>query len=140
MVEDDGLTREEARKRIWLVDSRGLVVKDRKTGGISVDKAPYAHPGEMEKDLATIVKKVKATALLGVSGQGQVFTETVCKNMKANTDNPIIFPMSNPTHKAECSAEEAFKWTDGSVIFASGSPFAPVEVGDKTVKPAQGNN
>lgn len=137
----DGLTKEEARKKIWLVDSRGLVVKDRSTGGISKDKALYAHSFDKEiKDLNEIVTAVKATALLGVSGQAKVFTEAVCRTMKKNTANPIIFPMSNPTHKAECSAEDAFAWTDGSVIFASGSPFAPVKVGDRTVKPAQGNN
>jgi malate dehydrogenase (oxaloacetate-decarboxylating)(NADP+) len=86
------------------------------------------------------VKAVKATAIIGVSGQPKVFTEAVCKNITANTDNPIIFPMSNPTHKAECSFADAYKWTGGKVIFASGSPFPEIKDGDKVVKPAQGNN
>jgi len=148
MVEDDGITLEEAHKRIWLVDSRGLVIKDRSSGGISDTKAPFAHPldpsllgGEPTiKDLGEAVKAVKATCIIGVSGQPKVFTEAVCKNIAANTDYPIIFPMSNPTHKAECSFADAYAWTKGKVIFASGSPFPEIKDGDKVVKPAQGNN
>jgi len=149
MVEEDGLTMEEARKRIWLVDSRGLVIKDRTSGGVTATKEPFAHAFEDAavldgrptiKDLDEIVKVLKATCIIGVSGQPKVFTEQVCKNMAANTEHPIIFPMSNPTSKAECSAADAFKWTDGKVIFASGSPFPEVKIGDRTVKPAQGNN
>jgi len=141
MVEDDGITMEDARKQIWLVDSRGLVVKDRSTGGVSATKMPFAHAFDKEiTDLAEVVKAVKATCIIGVSGQAKVFTEAVCKQMAENTTKPIIFPMSNPTHKAECSAADAFAWTNGTVIFASGSPFPDVKVGDRTVKPAQGNN
>lgn len=147
MHEDDKITLEEARKRIWLVDSRGLVIKDRTSGGISDTKKPFAHefPGDLKgeptvKDLAEVVKAVKATCIIGVSGQPKVFTEAVCTNMAANTDKPIIFPMSNPTHKAECSFADAYKWTKGTVIFASGSPFPAIEDNGKTVKPAQGNN
>jgi len=148
MHEDDGVTLEEARSHIWLVDSRGLVVNGRASGGISDTKKPFSHDrmdsfpdGEdWFKDLGEVVKAVKATAIIGVSGQPKVFTEAVCKNITANTDNPIIFPMSNPTHKAECSFADAYKWTGGKVIFASGSPFPEIKDGDKVVKPAQGNN
>jgi len=141
MVESEGLTIEDARKHIYLRDSRGLVVKDRSTGGVSSLKEPYAHEMKEELvDLAEIVTKLKATVLIGVSGQGQVFTQEVCEAMAANCKRPVIMPMSNPTHKAECSAEDAFKWTKGNVIFASGSPFPPVQVGELTVVPSQGNN
>lgn len=145
MVEDDGITMEEARKHIYLVDSRGLVHKGRKSGGITDTKAPFAHElGEEHhdciKDLGEVVKVLKATVIIGVSGQPKVFTEKVCKNMAENTKHPIIFPMSNPTHKAECCAADAFKWTNNTVIFASGSPFPEVKIGDRVVKPAQGNN
>jgi len=141
MSEDDGITMEEARKRVYLVDSRGLVVKGRSTGGISKEKERYAHAFPKEiKALDEIVKETKATCLIGVSGQPKVFNEATCKQMAVNSKHPIIYPMSNPTHKAECSAADAFAWTNGTVVFASGSPFPPVKVGNRTVKPAQGNN
>merc|ERR1719411_1076790 len=90
--------------------------------------------------LAEIVAVTKATCIMGVSGQPKVFTEAVCRNMAKNAEFPLIFPMSNPTHKAECSAADAFEWTDGKVIFASGSPFPKLKVGSREVTPAQGNN
>jgi len=140
MVEDDGLTLEDARKHIYLVDSRGLVVKGRSTGGISKEKSPYVQEMKEEKDLGEIAEITKATAIIGVSGQAQVFTEAVCRQMAINTKNPMIFPMSNPTHKAECSAADAYKWTDGNCIFASGSPFPALDVKGVEVVPSQGNN
>jgi len=109
-------------------------------------KENYAHEwdgGEI-KDLDKIVDAVKATAIMGVSGQGQTFNEMTCKAVLKNNPRPIIFPMSNPTHKAECSAEDAFKWTDNKCIFASGSPFPRmnIQLDGKEVEivPAQGNN
>jgi len=148
MHEDDGVTLEEARQRIWLVDSRGLVIKDRASGGISETKAPFAHERDDNfpagedwlKDLATVVTAIKATCIIGVSGQPKVFTEAVVRNVAKNTEHPIVFPMSNPTHKAECTFEEAWTWTEKRVVFASGSPFPPIEDGTRVVKPAQGNN
>jgi len=142
MIEDDGLTREEANKHIFLVDSRGLVVKDRSTGGVSEDKAPYAQTGFKEMtDLAEICGAVNGTALIGVSGQPKVFTKAVCEAMAANTEHPMIFPMSNPTSKAEASAADCYAWTGGKCIFASGSPFPSLEVpGVGEVVPSQGNN
>lgn len=92
------------------------------------------------QDLEKIVKAIKATALLGVSGQGHTFTESVCKAVLEHNKRPIIFPMSNPTSKSECSAEEAYKWTNNKCIFASGSPFNELKVDDKVIVPAQGNN
>lgn len=148
MNQEDGLSIEEARKRIWLVDSRGLVFKGRSTGGISETKAPYAHErlegfpeGEgWLKELDKVVTAVKATGIIGVSGQPRVFTEGVCRNLAANTPHPIIFPMSNPTDKAECTFKDSYEWTNGTVIFASGSPFPALTDKGKVKKPAQGNN
>eukprot|EP01083_Nonionella_stella_P199766 732273_1 len=140
----------QARKQIWLVDSRGLVFKNRPSGGINKIKEKYAHEwdgGEI-KDLDKIITAVKATALMGVSGQGQTFNELTCKALLINNARPIIFPMSNPTNKAECTAEDAYKWTNNKCIFASGSPFPRMKIKlddekdqvEINIVPAQGNN
>eukprot|EP00486_Rosalina_sp_Unknown_P003140 CAMPEP_0201573420 /NCGR_PEP_ID=MMETSP0190_2-20130828/17277_1 /ASSEMBLY_ACC=CAM_ASM_000263 /TAXON_ID=37353 /ORGANISM="Rosalina sp." /LENGTH=752 /DNA_ID=CAMNT_0048000395 /DNA_START=176 /DNA_END=2434 /DNA_ORIENTATION=- len=148
IAKESGKLPAEARRQIWLVDSRGLVFKDRPSGGVTSLKEPYAHEwdgGEI-KDLDKIVEAVKGTALMGVSGQGQTFNELTCKALLANNPRPIIFPMSNPTHKAECSAEDAYKWTNNQCIFASGSPFPRMKVKlddekeEVEIVPAQGNN
>merc|ERR1719168_473936 len=144
MVQDEGLSMEEARKHVWLVDSRGLIFAGReRLNGL---KPLYAHEwdGGEVKDLAEIVKLVKATTLIGVSGQAGVFTEAVCNNMAANVDRPIIFPYSNPNSNAEASAADCYRWTNNRCIFASGSPWPKQEItlDGKTfeVIPAQGNN
>ena len=108
----------------------------------------FAHEwnGGEGKGLEEIIAAVKATAIMGLSGHGQTFTEAVCKAVHANNPRPLIFPMSNPTSKAECSAEQAFKWTNNQCIFASGSPFPRMKVKlddqkeDVEIIPAQGNN
>ena len=87
------------------------------------------------------MKKYKPTILLGVTAVGGIFTESIVKEMAAHVDRPIIFPLSNPTIKAECTAEQAYEWTDGRCIFASGSPFQPVELDDgRVMYPSQCNN
>ena len=140
IAEETGMSIEEARKSIFLVDSRGLITKDRPSGGITEEKSLFAHEHHKHIDnLAEAVKDLKPSILIGVTAQPGMFTEEIIKDMAANHDAPLIFPLSNPTSKAECTAEDAYKWTDGKCIFASGSPFQPVELNGKTYVPGQGN-
>jgi len=135
------LAKEDARKGFYFVDSKGLVTTNR-GDELASFKVPYARK-DQEKQLTSlleIVKHVKPTALIGLSGMPKAFTEEIVQEFAKHSKRPIIFSLSNPTSKAECSAEEAYKWTDGRAIFASGSPFAPVTLGDKTYVPGQGNN
>jgi len=134
----DGLTPAEARKRCWFVDSKGLIVIDREQ--LSEQKLPYAHDHTPSADLLSAVKAIKPTILIGVSGQAKTFTREVIHLMGSFNDRPVIFALSNPTSKAECTADEAYTWTDGRAVFASGSPFSPVTVHGKTLVPGQGNN
>ena len=134
----DGLSEQEARKRCWFVDSRGLVVKSR--SDLAEHKLPYAHDYEHIGDFLSAVKSLRPTVIIGVSGQPNTFTQSVLEAMASYNKRPIVFAMSNPTTKAECTAEEAYTWTDGRVIFASGSPFAPVTFKGNTYVPGQANN
>jgi malate dehydrogenase (oxaloacetate-decarboxylating)(NADP+) len=134
----EGLSEEEARSRCWLIDSRGLVVKGRE--GLAAHKLPYAHDHEPLPDLLAAIEALHPTAIIGASGQFGAFTQPALAAMARLNDRPIIFALSNPTSKAECTAEQAYTWTGGRAIFASGSPFAPVTLGDRTFVPGQGNN
>ena len=135
---EEGLSLAEARKRIWFVDSKGLIVKGR--AGLVEHKLHYAHDHAPCADLLSAVKAIKPTMLVGVSGQPRTFTEEIVKFVGSYNARPVIFALSNPTSKAECTAEEAYTWTEGRAIFASGSPFAPVIYNGKTYVPGQGNN
>lgn len=134
----DGLTAEEAYKQIWMFDVNGLLVKSR------TDLAPhhlnFAHDFEACSDFAEAVLKIKPTAIVGVSTVGGAFNQQVIENMSLVNERPIIFPYSNPTSHSECTAEEAYTWSKGTAIFASGSPFAPVNYQGKIYTPGQGNN
>ena len=135
---DEGLSADEARDRCWFVDSKGLVVKSR--DNLAEHKLPYAHDHPACGDFLDAVRAVNPTAILGLSGQPSTFTKDVVASMASSNERPIIFALSNPTSKAECTAEEAYNWSDGRAIFASGSPFASVTVGQQTFVPGQGNN
>lgn len=135
----EGMPLEQARRHCWFVDSKGLVVKGR-GDELAHHKVPFAHDSEGCRDLATAVEKVRPTALIGVAGAGPAFTQAILESMGAINARPIIFALSNPTSKAECTAEAAYGHTGGRAIFASGSPFAPVTLNGVTHVPGQGNN
>ena len=135
---DEGVPPEEARRKCWFVDSKGLVVKSRE--GLAEHKLRFAHDFAFQPDLLSAIKALKPTAIVGVSTQGKAFNQEVIETMSAMNARPIIFALSNPTSKAECTAEEAYNWSKGKAIFASGSPFEPVVYNGKTYVPGQGNN
>lgn len=135
---DAGISREDAQSRCFLFDSKGLVVASR--NDITNGKRGYAHDVPHAATLIEAVTNTTATALIGTSTIPKSFTKEVLEQMARNTAHPIIFPYSNPTSKSECSAEEAYTYTNGACIFASGSPFPPVEFNGKTFQPGQGNN
>lgn len=135
---DEGLSEEEARKRCWFVDSKGLVVQGR--ADLGERKQFYAHDHEFLQEFLRCVETLKPTAIIGVSGKRGMFTQQVLETMAKHNERPIVFSLSNPTSKTECTAEEAYTWTGGRAIFASGSPFDRVTVHGNTFLPAQGNN
>ncbi len=135
---EEGLTAEEARARCWFVDSHGLVVRER--ADLAAHKLPYAHEHPPVAGLLAAVEELRPTAIIGVSGQPRAFTREVIERMGKYNQRPIIFALSNPTSKSECTAEEAYTYTNGRAIFASGSPFPSVKLYGKTYNPGQGNN
>ncbi|KAL0010306.1 hypothetical protein SO802_005414 [Lithocarpus litseifolius] len=130
---------EETRKKIWLVDSKGLIVSSRKES-LQQFKKPWAHEHEPIKELVDAVKAIRPTVLIGTSGVGRTFTKEVVEAMASINEKPIILALSNPTSQSECTAEEAYTWSQGRAIFASGSPFPPVEYDGKVFMPGQANN
>ncbi|CAK9180930.1 unnamed protein product [Ilex paraguariensis] len=130
---------EEIRKKIWLVDSKGLIVSSRKDS-LQHFKKPWAHEHEPVKELLDAVKAIKPTVLIGTSGVGRTFTKDVVEAMASFNEKPLILALSNPTSQAECTAEEAYTWSEGRAIFASGSPFDPVEQNGHIFVPGQANN
>ena len=134
----EGATEAEARLRVWLVDSRGLVVRN--CAGLNEQKNRYAHDHAPVADFLSAVRDLKPTAIIGVAAVGGTFTPEVLQTMAQINKRPIIFALSNPTSKAECSAEEAYRHTDGRALFACGSPYDPVQLDGKTFVPRQGNN
>jgi len=135
---EEGLSEGDALRRCWLTDSRGLVVRSRDK--LAEHKLRYAHEGEYHDSFQAAVEALKPSAIVGVSGQPLTFTLEILEAMARINERPIIFALSNPTSKAECTAEQAYRWTGGRAIFASGSPFEPVELDGKTYVPGQGNN
>jgi malate dehydrogenase (oxaloacetate-decarboxylating)(NADP+) len=137
-MKDEGLSEPEALARCWFVDSKGLVVKSR--ANLAEHKQPFAHDYPHVPDLLSAVHALKPTALIGVSGQGQAFHRDAVVAMAEINERPIVFALSNPTSNSECTAEQAYEWTGGRAIFASGSPFAPVAFQGQTFYPSQANN
>ncbi len=135
---EEGATPEEARRRCWFVDSQGLVVRSRK--GMAAHKLRFAHDAAPAPDLLSALEALAPTAIVGVSTVARAFNRPVIEAMARVNDRPIVFALSNPTSKSECTAEEAYGWSGGRAVFASGSPFPPCAVGGKTFVPGQGNN
>jgi malate dehydrogenase (oxaloacetate-decarboxylating)(NADP+) len=133
-----GLSESAARQRCWLVDSKGLVIKSR--SDLPAQKIPYAHEHAPVGDFLSAIKALKPTAIIGVAAVGGTFTREVLEEMARLNKRPIVFALSNPTSKAECDAEQAYRHTDGRALFACGSPFDPVQFNGKTFVPRQGNN
>jgi malate dehydrogenase (oxaloacetate-decarboxylating)(NADP+) len=134
----DGCSKVEALQRNWLVDSHGLVVKSRTD--LAEHKIPYAHDHNPVGDFLTAVRTLKPTAIIGVAAVGGTFTGEVLEAMAKINGRPIVFALSNPTSKAECTAEEAYRHTSGRALFACGSPFDPVQFNSQLFVPRQGNN
>ncbi|KAL9324676.1 hypothetical protein ACSQ67_009533 [Phaseolus vulgaris] len=130
---------EETRKKIWLVDSKGLIVSSRKDS-LQHFKKPWAHEHEPVDSLLEAVKVIKPTVLVGSSGVGKTFTKEVIEALASINEKPLVMALSNPTSQAECTAEEAYQWSEGRAIFASGSPFDPIEYKGKVYYSGQANN
>jgi malate dehydrogenase (oxaloacetate-decarboxylating)(NADP+) len=135
--EERGLSQEQARKHLWFVDLNGLVVKGRTD--LLEHNLPYAHEARPRSFLDAI-DTIRPHVLIGATGAPGTFTREVVERMSAINDRPVIFALSNPTSKAECTAEQAYVWSQGRAIFASGSPFEPVACEGQTFRPAQANN
>ncbi len=139
-----GVNEADARKRCYFMDSKGLIYKGR--GNLTPEKETFAHKvsdevkAEAKNGIAGMVRLLKPTGLIGVSTIYNAFDTEVLEAMASLQRRPLIFALSNPTSKAECTAEAAYKATNGDAVFASGSPFDPVTIGDRTLVPGQGNN
>jgi malate dehydrogenase (oxaloacetate-decarboxylating)(NADP+) len=134
----EGTSRKDAMERCWFVDSKGLVESGR--AGLQDHKKPYARPHAPVADLLGAVKALRPTTLIGASGQAAQFTEEIVREMSRLNERPIIFALSNPTANSECTAEQAYGWSGGKALFASGSPFAPVTLDGRTHVSGQCNN
>jgi malate dehydrogenase (oxaloacetate-decarboxylating)(NADP+) len=133
-----GLSQEAARSRISLFDIEGLLEPSRTD--LTGAQKPFAHSTTPSKDLVETIETLKPTILIGVSTKGGAFTQKVVEAMSRLNERPIIFALSNPTDKAECTAEQAYSWSNGKALYAAGVQFPDVTLGDKVFHPGQANN
>jgi malate dehydrogenase (oxaloacetate-decarboxylating)(NADP+) len=133
----EGLDEKEARLRLWFNNRQGLIVSS--TENLHPHQLPYAHDHE-PLDFLDAIKAIKPHVLIGATGNPGVFTEEIIQTMAELNERPTIFSLSNPTSRAECTAEQAYTYSDGRAVFASGSPFAAVTYKGKRFEPGQGNN
>ncbi|XP_072950025.1 NADP-dependent malic enzyme-like isoform X2 [Epargyreus clarus] len=138
MVEE-GLKQKDAQNKIYMFDVDGLLSTKRE-GGVPEHAKNFGKDVEPQKNFEECVAKIKPTCLIGCSTVGGAFTPNILKIMAKNSERPIIFALSNPTSKAECTAQAAYDNTEGKCMFASGSPFPPVQYGGKEYRTGQGNN
>jgi malate dehydrogenase (oxaloacetate-decarboxylating)(NADP+) len=134
----EGMDIAAARKRNALFDINGLIVTSRTD--LADFQKPFAQDRERVATFVEAVKAIRPTGIIGVSAVPKLFTREVIQAMAEINERPIIFPYSNPTSRSECTAEEAYRWSDGRAVFASGSPFPPVEIAGRRFVPGQGNN
>jgi len=147
MVEE-GLTEEQARRRFWLVNSKGVLHSGRKdlTGEQMIYAQPenriagWARNSNGNVGLADVIGHIDATILIGLSTVGGAFSETIVRAMAGKVERPIIFPLSNPTSKSEATPDDLIRWTEGGALVATGSPFAPVNYEGRKISIAQCNN
>ena len=133
-----GLTPDDARRRLWFVDVSGLVVQSRRD--LQPHNLPYAHPHQ-PMEFVDALRAIRPHMLIGATGHPGTFTQEVVRVMAELNDRPVIFALSNPTSRAECTAAQAYEWSGGRVVFASGSPFPPIDLGGgRRWRPSQGNN
>ena len=136
---DEGMSREEALKHCALFDSKGLVTS-RREGVLAENKIPFAHDYPEIRSFLEAVKELKPTGIIGVAAQPGAFNAEILQEMAKLNKHPIVFALSNPTSRAECSPADAYRETEGAALFASGSPFDQVELNGRTFVPRQGNN
>ncbi|HEY7575278.1 MAG TPA: malic enzyme-like NAD(P)-binding protein, partial [Thermoanaerobaculia bacterium] len=134
---NEGLSLEEARRRLWFVDLKGLLTKDR--ADLAPHNLPYAHE-HPALAFAEAIDAIKPHVLIGATGAPGTFTQDVVERMTAHNARPVLFALSNPTSRAECTAEQAYKWSRGKAVFVSGSPFGTVTYEGRELRPGQGNN
>jgi malate dehydrogenase (oxaloacetate-decarboxylating)(NADP+) len=134
----EGMEIGEARKRNALFDINGLLVTSR--ADLADFQKPFAQDRAPVSTFVDAIKALRPTGIIGVSTVPKLFTRDVIETMSEINERPIIFPYSNPTSRSECTAEEAYNWSGGRAVFASGSPFPPVEIAGRKFVPGQGNN
>ncbi|SFE84241.1 NAD-dependent malic enzyme [Nitrosomonas sp. Nm166] len=132
-----GFSKSQAQKRLWFIDRKGLVVS--KNENIRPRIKPFAHEYPA-CSFVDAIRNIRPDVLIGATGVAGTFNEAVVREMAAVNEHPVIIALSNPTSHTECTAEQAYQWSDGRAVFASGSPFDAVQYGNKLFKPAQGNN
>jgi malate dehydrogenase (oxaloacetate-decarboxylating) len=144
-LHQEGYSEYDAKQKLWLVDSQGLVHNGR--SNIEESKRRYARPPEPWASIAPercsffeVVRNIKPTILIGTSGQRGAFSQEIVREMTRHVARPVIFPLSNPTSKAEATPAELLEWTDGSALIAAGSPFPPASHGGRLIKVGQCNN
>ena len=137
-MQREGLSQAEARARCLFIDSKGAVVASR--GDLPEQKRPFAQDRAPMSDLMSSIEDFRPTVLIGACGQPGLFTQPVLEAMARLNERPVVLALSNPTSKAECTAEQAYAWTAGRAVFASGSPFAPVIVNGRARSTGQANN
>jgi malate dehydrogenase (oxaloacetate-decarboxylating) len=146
-IEERGLSQAQARARFYAMDQYGLISQGRKN--VEAEQRPYAREEQEvqswkqsngEITLLDVVRNVKPTVMIGVSGQAGIFTEQVVREMAKYTNRPVIFPLSNPTSRSEATPQDLMDWTEGRALIGTGSPYDPVIFGGKTIHVAQTNN